>query len=90
MAKTLITESIVLRSMGSPENITIFNCDNPKKAFYTDISKFKNRRMAVLYSYDDEGSIKKDGKIVLQLKSDATETEMRDFIINKINDILNQ
>jgi len=88
MAKTLITQSVVLRSMGSPENITIFNCDNPKKAFYTDISKFRNRVMVIYYSYDEDGTIKKDGKIVLQLKTDATETEMRDFIINEINKTL--
>jgi len=88
MAKTLITESVVLRSMGSPENITIFNCDNPKKAFYTDISKFTNRLMVIYYSYDEDGITKTDGKIAMKLKSDATETEMRDFIINEINKTL--
>ena len=88
MAKTLQTQSISIKGIGSPENLTIFNCNDPKKPFYRDISRFCNRSVNITYSYDEDGVIKTDGKIAMKLKSDATETEMRDWIINEINKTL--
>lgn len=88
MAKTLKTETIEIKGMGTPENITIFNCDDPKKPKYHDISRYTNRSVQVIYSYDEDGTVKTDGKIGMKLPSTATEVQMRDFIIDTINNQL--
>jgi hypothetical protein len=88
MAKTLLTDTIKIRGINAPDNITIFTCDNPSKPHYKDISKYAKRYVSITFQYEENDNKSQENLIRLTLPSDKVDAEMRDWIINEINKTL--
>lgn len=90
--KNLIQNSILIKRLGKgPNSITAFNIqDESQKSLskYCDISKASGASVGIQYSYEEDGS-NKYGSITLDIPSNLSETEVKDFVISEIESALN-
>lgn len=90
--KNLIENSVSIKGLGKgPNAITVFNLTSESdktKIKYVDISKVSGKTVNVEYSYT-ENQIKKSESITVDISNNMSEVEVRDLIINQINNALN-
>jgi len=88
--KTLIEKSIVIRGIGSPQTKTVFNIKNESERNligFKSLTVIAGRKLTVEFKYE-EGGIEKSDKIQVSIPRVETENEVKDFILNEINNSL--
>ena len=88
--KTLIEKSIVIRGIGSPQTKTVFNIKNESEKTlmgFKSLTVIAGRKLTIEFKYE-EGGIEKSDKIQVSIPRVETENEVKDFILNEINNSL--
>lgn len=88
--KTLIEKTIVIKGIGHPETKTVFNIENESERNhirFKSLVTIAGRKLTVEFNYE-EGGIEKSDKIQLSIPRLETENEVKNFILNEINNSL--
>lgn len=88
--KKLIEESIKVLGIGHPATITVFNMkseEDRNNPMFKNLELLKNRKLSILFDYEEEDKLVKQQHIRLIVPNDIEEN-IKIHIINKINSSL--
>lgn len=91
--KNLVEKSIKLKGIGHPDTKTIFDItdEKEKKDFrYKSLETWTNRQMSLTFKYTVDSELKEYDQTIKFQVPDKTENEIKDFILNLINEELNK
>lgn len=91
MTNQLIENSIEIGGIGHPNTKTIFTVeehDEKKYPFYKSLDRFCGVKKLVWFKYIDN-EIEKEDKVFVVFPKGKTELELKDFIIETINNKIN-
>jgi hypothetical protein len=90
--KTLVEKSIKFHGIGHPETKTVFDIESDAERDnirFKPLDKISGRKLSISFNYLDEQG-EKPSRISLTIITSTDEEEIKQFIIDRINDYLNQ
>ena len=84
----IITKSIILNGMPSPEDITIFNTEDKKNPQYFDISKMCGRTATVTFDWINDKGEKLTETCPIVYPNGMSEDDTKSFVCSTIMEYL--
>jgi hypothetical protein len=88
--KTLIENTVIIRGIGHPDTKTIFNIENEDERNhlrFKSLTKISGRKLSVFFKYEEDNSEISD-RLQLSIPRVQTENEIKEFILDSINEYL--